>query len=94
VNDDSEMKKDIFNKAIQQCIEQVKSWKSLMIKAHDLSLYAPEDRENAEREHGNTIRLLDVISAQMEDKKIGAKQSPSERFRARIEARKKADGGS
>lgn len=54
------------NRGLQESVEEIRGWKSLLIKAHETTPYA--NPKEAKREHDNTVRLLDVMISKIEGK--------------------------
>lgn len=76
MSEENSVKIDVYNKAIDQAAEEVQGWIDLHIKKHTMltNEKAYSDQISADREHGNTLRLLQVIKNKILKKKLKDQQ--------------------
>ena len=65
-NDPDHIGREAYLLAMQLAIDEIDGWEKLMTKAHAVTPYA--NPKEAEREHGNTMRLLAVIKSKLTKK--------------------------
>jgi hypothetical protein len=62
----------VFNKALDQAVGEIQGWIDLLEKKHKMLTQDKNysNQAEADREHGNTIRLLEVIKSNINKMKI------------------------
>lgn len=68
-----------FQDGLKSAIKEVQGWRDLLILSHKTCPYA--DPQNAQREHENTLRLLDVIMSKIGKKEPITTGSPGEKWK-------------